>query len=149
MFGVRGLLAAGAPPTDTAIRRACRWLLAHQRPDGAWGEAHETALMDRYAPHRDGQVVQTAWALTALLEAREPNWAAIDGAARFLAAAQGEDGAWPTQDRTGVFFRTALLDYTLYPRIFPVWALALYERRRRARLPFISERAAREQAEQA
>jgi hypothetical protein len=34
----------------------------------------------------------------------------------------------------GVFFRTALLDYTLYRRYFPVWALANYETRRRERL---------------
>ena len=35
-----------------------------------------------------------------------------------------------------MFFHTALLDYELYRRYFPVWALALYETRRKARLPF-------------
>jgi len=54
--------------------------------------------------------------------------------ARFLFDAQDADGGWPKQDMAGVFFRTALLDYVLYRQYFPLWALGLYEQRRRARL---------------
>ena len=43
-------------------------------------------------------------------------------------------GTWPKQDMTGVFFRTALLDYVLYRQYFPLHALGLYEQRRCARL---------------
>ena len=133
-FGIRGLLAAGAGPGDPALRRACRWLLDRQRDDGGWGEHYSGCFTGRYAAHEESQIIQTAWALIALLEADSPNWSAISRGARFLVEAQREDGTWPRQDMAGVFFRTALLDYVLYRQYFPLRALGLYERRRRVRL---------------
>ena len=133
-FGIRGLVAAGAGPSDPALRLACRWLLERQRGDGGWGEHHSGCLTGRYVPHEESQVIQTAWALLALLEAGESNWTAITRGARFLLDAQEADGGWPKQDMAGVFFRTALLDYVLYRQYFPQRALGLYEQRRRARL---------------
>ncbi len=137
LFGVRGLLAAGTPPSHPAIRKACRWLLARQRPDGGWGEHYSGCLTGVYTEHRESQVVQTAWALLTLLEAHEPNWLAIQRGARYLLERQEANGEWPAQDMAGVFFRTALLDYTLYRCYFPVWALGLYERRRAKRAAFL------------
>ena len=134
LFGVRGLLAAGAGPGDPALRSACRWLLERQREDGGWGEHHNGCLTGRYVPHEESQVIQTAWALIALLEAGESNWTTISRGARFLLDTQDADGTWPKQDMAGVFFRTALLDYVLYRQYFPLHALALYEQRRRERL---------------
>ena len=133
-FGIRGLVAAGAGPGDPALRLACRWLLDRQRDDGGWGEHHSGCLTGRYVPHEESQVIQTAWALLALLEAEESNWTAIARGARFLLDAQEADGGWPKQDMAGVFFRTALLDYVLYRQYFPLRALGLYEQRRRKRL---------------
>ena len=133
-FGIRGLLAAGARPGDPALRLACRWLLDRQRTDGGWGEHHSGCLTGRYVPHEESQVIQTAWALIALLEAGDSNWTAIARSARFLLETQEADGAWPKQDMAGIFFRTALLDYVLYRQYFPLHALGLYEQRRRARL---------------
>ena len=109
---------------------------SHQRPDGSWGEHHTTCLSDRYTPHTEGQVIQTAWALRALLEAEDPAWQPIERGANWLAGMQGEDGTWPRQDMAGVFFHTALLEYELYRSYFPVWALGLYETRRKARTAF-------------
>ena len=134
LFGIRGLLAAGARPGDPALRSACRWLLERQREDGGWGEHHSGCLTGRYVPHGESQVIQSAWAMMALLEAGDPDWAAISRGARFLLEAQDGEGAWPKQDMAGVFFRTALLDYVLYRQYFPLHALGLYERRRRNRL---------------
>ena len=133
-FGVRGLLAAGARPGDPALGLACRWLLDRQRADGGWGEHHSGCLTGRYVAHTESQVIQTAWALLALLEAGDSTWTAISAGARFLLDTQDSDGQWPRQDAAGVFFRTALLDYTLYRQYFPLHALGLYEQRRRARL---------------
>ncbi len=133
LFGIRGLLAAGARPGDPALRAACGWLLDRQREDGGWGEHHSGCLTGRYVPHEESQVIQTAWAQIALLEAGEPDWTAISRGARFLLDAQATDGTWPRQDMAGVFFRTALLDYVLYRQYFPLHALGLYERRRRDR----------------
>ena len=133
-FGIRGLLAAGAHPGDPALRLACRWLLNRQREDGGWGEHYSGCFTGRYVAHEESQVIQTAWALIALLEADDPGWVAISQGARFLLDTQNADGTWPRQDMAGVFFRTALLDYVLYRQYFPLRALALYEQRRQARL---------------
>ena len=101
--------------------------------DGGWGEHHTSCLEGHYVENERSQVIQTAWALTTLLEARDPDWEAIDRAAQFRATAQHEDGTWPIEGPAGVFFHTALLHYTLYRSYFPVWALGLYETRRTAR----------------
>ena len=131
LFGIRGLMAAGAPPADPAVRVACEWLLARQRADGGWGEDAVGCVRAAYVDHDASQVLHTAWALLALLEAEDPNDAAIARAAKFLMDSQREDGGWPRQDPAGLFFRTALLDYELYRAYFPLWALARYEQRRR------------------
>ena len=133
LFGIRGLKAAGTAPSDPALRLACQWLLARQREDGGWGEHHSGCLKGYYVPHDESQVIQTAWALIALLEADESNWSAISRGVKFLVDCQREDGSWERQDMVGVFFRTALLDYALYRQYFPLRALSLYERRREAR----------------
>ena len=127
LFGIRGLLAAGAQSSDPAMRSARRWLLERQRADGGWGEHHSGCLTGRYVEHAESQVIQTAWALIALLEAGETNWPAVSRGAQFLNDMQNPDGTWPTQDGAGVFFRTAILDYSLYRQYFPLHALALYE----------------------
>ena len=131
-FGIRGLLAAGARPDDPALRSACRWLLDRQREDGGWGEHYWGCHTGQYTPHTESQVIQTAWAMIALLEAGEADWTAITRGVRFLVGAQMADGTWPRQDMVGIFFRTALLDYALYRQYFPLHALGLYEQRRPA-----------------
>ena len=136
MFGIGGLVACGIPAVDPDVRRACAWLKSKQRPDGGWGEHFTSCLLGEYVEHSESQVIQTAWALKALLTAEDPDWQAIDRGAQYLAGMQRADGTWPKQDMVGVFFQTALLDYELYRKYFPVWALALYETRRKARLSF-------------
>ena len=66
---IPALVAAGAPTSDPALRRAVAWLEAHQNADGGWGEDlrsyDDTAWIGRGA----STASQTAWALMALLEA--------------------------------------------------------------------------------
>ena len=136
MFGITGLLASGVLPVDPDVRQACAWIKARQRPDGGWGEHFSSCLQGEYVEHPESQVIQSAWALRSLLAAEDPGWPTIERGAQYLAAMQRDDGTWPKQDMSGVFFHTALLDYELYRSYFPIWALALYETRRKARLPF-------------
>jgi lanosterol synthase len=129
-FGIRGLRAAGAHPEDSAVRSACQWLLDRQRDDGGWGEHYQGCYTGQYIEHSQSQIIQTAWALIALLEAKDTDWDAITRGAQFLMDMQQPDGAWPRQDMAGIFFSTALLDYTLYRQYFPLHALGLFEERR-------------------
>jgi squalene/oxidosqualene cyclase-like protein len=136
MFGIRGLLAAGVPSTDPAIRAACDFLESRQRTDGGWGESHRSVLEDRWVEAESGHAVQTAWALSALLEADHPRLPTLERAAQYLASVQLPSGDWPRQAPEGIFFHTALLEYELYRAYFPVWALGLYQSRIvSARLP--------------
>ena len=125
-FGVRGLRAAGAEAFDPAIGCACAFLLAHQREDGGWGEDYRSCLERRYLEHAESQVVHTAWALLGLGLGGcglEPD--ALRGA-DYLCQQQAADGSWPKQSLSGIFNRTALIDYDNYRRYFPIWALARY-----------------------
>ena len=124
------------------MRLACQWLLDRQHSDGGWGEHHSGCVAGHYVAHEESQVIHTAWALIALLEAGDPDWTAISRGAQFLTDTQSADGTWPRQDMAGVFFRTALLDYVLYRQYFPQHALGLYERRRLARQPAVKPPAA-------
>lgn len=129
MFGVRALRVAGAAPSDPAIRRAVRFLVRHQRADGGFGEHEASATTGRYVDAGESHPVQTSWALLALSESDDPT--AREAAARaaaYLARTVRPDGTWRSPRMVGCFFRTALVDYTLYRVYFPVWALGVHLR---------------------
>ena len=56
-------------------------------------------------------------------EARDPR---CEAAARFLVTTQLDNGDWPRQSLSGVFNKTALINYENYRRYFPIWALARF-----------------------
>lgn len=122
-FGVTGLLAAGAPTRDPAVVRACEFLLARQRADGAWGEHHRSSAERRWIDHPDGHAANTAWALSTLVRANSPARENMRRAAQWLVQRQDTDGSWPRESIVGVFNRTCLINYENYRRYFPLWAL--------------------------
>lgn len=59
--------------TSASIRRACEWLVSKQKNDGGWGEHYSSCELREYVQHEKSQVVNTAWAVLALISARYPN----------------------------------------------------------------------------
>jgi lanosterol synthase len=120
---VKGLRAAGVAAGDPALQRAADWLVQHQRPDGGWGEHYSGCLQDRYLEHSHSLVVQTSWALLALMDVLPPD--ADHSICRGIAwLREQQANGWRQDAVTGVFFGTAMLDYRLYRSYFPTWALA-------------------------
>ena len=124
-FGVRGLRAAGAQDRDPALRRACEFLYHRQNADGGWGESGASCRERRYIASAS-HAVNTAWALLTLVAAGEARDPRCERAAHFLVTSQLDNGDWPRQSLSGVFNKTALINYENYRRYFPIWALARF-----------------------
>lgn len=58
--------------TSDKARKACDWLVARQKSDGGWGEHYSSCERETYIQHDESQVVNTAWAVLALISARYP-----------------------------------------------------------------------------
>ncbi len=131
-FAVPALLASGLSPHHPTIGRAMQWLLGAQRADGGWGESFQGVVEDRDIPlpaEEPSLVVQTAWAVLTMMAVGVDDdrvRRAVDRGIAYILARHADDGAWPSERATGVFFNTAVLDYRLYRQVFPAWALARY-----------------------
>lgn len=122
------LNAAGVAREAPSMRRAVRWLLAIQNPDGGWGEDGSSYRLD-YRGHEPAPSVpsQTAWALLALMAAGETGHDAVARGVAWLMRTQQADGLWQEERYTAVGFpRVFYLRYHGYARYFPLWALARY-----------------------
>jgi squalene-hopene/tetraprenyl-beta-curcumene cyclase len=120
---VPALIAAGISPADPRIRRAVRWLEAHQNPDGGWGEDCRSYDDPAWIGRGTSTASQTAWALLALHAAGERSDAVTRGI-RWLADSQCEDGSWDEPQFTGTGFPSDFyINYHLYRAVFPVMAL--------------------------
>ena len=80
-----------------------------------------------YVESQSPQVIQTAWAMIALLESGTTldYTSAIDAGQALLLERQLADGSWPVEGQPGIFFDTAGLHYDLYRTTFPLTALAM------------------------
>lgn len=100
-----------------------------------WGEdftscydkAYAVKGMERWGNEGSG-VVNTAWALLALMAAETPEWQAVRRGVDYLIDQQLPSGDWLQEGIAGVFNRACGISYTQYRNIFPMWALARYAR---------------------
>lgn len=127
-FAISGLRAAGLAAGSPPIRRAAEFLIAHQLPDGGWGETIESCKQRVYASCAEGQVVMTAWAVLGLAQSEFAESDAIRAGAAFIRNRQQADGGWSDDAIAGVFNRTCAIHYDNYCKIFGLWALAVVQR---------------------
>jgi squalene-hopene/tetraprenyl-beta-curcumene cyclase len=129
------LKAAGIAKDDPMVRRAVRWLLSKQRPDGGWGEDGASYWPDaKHGEGKESTAAQTAWALLALMAAGEADNAAVARGLDRLVATQQPHGLWDEEWYTAVGVpRVFYLRYHGYRAYFPLWALARYRNWRSAK----------------
>jgi squalene-hopene/tetraprenyl-beta-curcumene cyclase len=117
-------LDAASPP----VRKATKWLLGIQNPDGGWGEDGESYKLDYrgYGP-APSTASQTSWALLGLMAAGEIDHPSVKRGINYLLQTQRSDGFWAEQRFTATGFpRVFYLRYHGYAKFFPLWALARY-----------------------
>jgi squalene/oxidosqualene cyclase-like protein len=132
-FGIEGLLSTGQEGYENntpskSIQDACEFLLSKQRTDGSWGESFESCVQHKYIEHEDGQIINTAWALLALMKAKHPDKNAIEKGVEFILSRQESNGDFPQEGISGVFNGNCMETYTSYRNVFPLWTLARYYR---------------------
>ncbi|KAL1747921.1 terpenoid cyclases/protein prenyltransferase alpha-alpha toroid [Schizophyllum fasciatum] len=124
MFATESLSLVGETyETSTYARRACDFLLSHQREDGGWGESYKSCEQSRWVEHEQTQSVQTCWAAMALMHAKYPHPEPIERAARLVMSRQKPDGSWPQEAIEGVFNKTCAISYPNFKFAFPIWML--------------------------
>jgi len=127
------LNAAGIPPSDPAVTRACDWLISVQRNDGGWGEDEETYAHANPGTFRESTPSQTAWAVLGLMSAGRADHRGVARGIEWLRANQTQDGEWHELPYTAVGFpRVFYLRYHGYKQFFPLLALSRFRNLDRA-----------------
>ncbi|KAF9114734.1 Lanosterol synthase (Oxidosqualene--lanosterol cyclase) [Mortierella sp. AM989] len=127
MFACESLSSVGMSYANSyEIENACKFLLSKQRQDGGWGESYKSCEQHKYIEHENSQVVQTAWALMALMAAKCPDHDAIKRGIHLIMSRQQPDGQWKQEAIEGIFNHSCSISYPNYKHIFTIWALGRY-----------------------
>ena len=148
------LEAIGEDMGQPYVRQSVDWVVAHQNPDGGWGESCGSYVDAAFKGVGPSTASQTAWALLALLAAGEVGHPATEGGVRYLMDTQLEDGSWDEPYYTGTGFpgygigqrpdrlpqpgeavyqglempAGFMINYHMYRNLWPLTALGRYRR---------------------
>ncbi|KAJ3333114.1 Lanosterol synthase (Oxidosqualene--lanosterol cyclase) [Blyttiomyces sp. JEL0837] len=129
MFALESLAACGMNYENSEeVRRACNFLISKQRDDG-WGESYQSCETATYVHHRESQVVNTSWAMLALLAVDYPFKNNLRRAAQLLLRRQQPSGEWLQEGIEGVFNKNCMISYPNYKFYFTIWALGRYAKK--------------------
>ncbi|KAL7312217.1 Lanosterol synthase (Oxidosqualene--lanosterol cyclase), variant 2 [Mucor circinelloides] len=112
--------------TSDHAKRGCDFLVKHQEADGGWGESYKSCELHVYSRNEKSQVVNTAFALRGLLEARYPDKEPIRRGIEFIMKRQQANGEWLQESIEGVFNKNCMISYPNYKFSFTIWALGQY-----------------------
>ncbi|MFC4619836.1 squalene--hopene cyclase [Camelliibacillus cellulosilyticus] len=127
--GVTGLVSANVPSSDRTIRRAVKWLSTIQNDDGGWGESCRSDIERQYVPLGGSTVVQTAWAVDAIVAASDQPTDAMDRGIKYLLEHVDSDDPSHTYPVGAGLPGAFYICYHGYPRYWPLLALAHYHRK--------------------
>jgi len=135
-YGRLGIRHAGQLPagdrllakSHAALERALQFVLAHQNPDGGWGETIRSDTDCRLAGVGDSTPLHTAHVLSALLGAGWPaDAAAVRRGVQYLLNTEVPEGGWEDDQATFTIFAGSLYyPYPFMARVMPVDALTDY-----------------------
>lgn len=104
LFALESLSSIGETyATSDYSRRGCEFLLSKQMEDGGWGESYLSSEKHVYVHHERSQVVQTAWACLALMEADYPEREPLRKGMKLMMSRQQANGEWLQEAIEGVF----------------------------------------------
>jgi lanosterol synthase len=128
MFALESLSSVGETYASSArVRKACDFLMSKQMPDGGWGESYRASELKVWVDHPDkSQVVQTAWAIIALMYAEYPDREPLARAISMIMGRQQANGEWLQEAIEGVFNCSCMITYPNYKFYFPIRAMGMF-----------------------
>ncbi|RIB00665.1 lanosterol synthase [Gigaspora rosea] len=127
MFAIQSLESFGETYENSqVVKKGCDFLISKQKEDGGWGESYKSCETGTYVHHENSQVVNTAWALLALMAGKYPNEEPIRRGIQLIVSRQLPTGEWKQEAIEGVFNKNCAISYPNYKFIFTIWALGKY-----------------------
>ncbi|KAI9311284.1 terpenoid cyclases/protein prenyltransferase alpha-alpha toroid [Dichotomocladium elegans] len=129
MFALQSLASVGEFYENSDYsRRGCDFLISKQQADGGWGETYQSCELKTYSQNSKSQVVNTAWAVMALIDAKYPDEEPIRRGIQLIMQRQKDNGEWLQESIEGVFNHNCMISYPNYKFAFTIWALGKYAR---------------------
>jgi squalene-hopene/tetraprenyl-beta-curcumene cyclase len=122
-----GLLRAGESPQSPYLLTAARTLMSFQNADGGFGESTLSYLDAGHHGRGTSTPTQTAWVLEFLCELGIREADAVSKAVTYLLETRNGLESWRDGSVVGTGHPGILyMEYPVYPKVFPVMALANY-----------------------